>query len=233
MLGKFGGPFRRTQHGVGPALHAGVRQEIGQDRRIEIERFEKSARRPVNSVAPLPVSRVAADNEADPAGNRHGGLVQIVDQWLEFVDHDRLSTAAQRNLRERRLLEIDVEQLIDAAEHMVPGRGAGGSRPLQDFLDPDPQPFLPAFEIFQHALAGPPRAALLATLGQVFVKLFVHARHAQAFHLQRVERLLETGRVLGRRLQAFAVDGTLLLARSNCWSIACLRSSLTASALSC
>ena len=60
LLGKFGGPFRRTQHRIGPALHAGVRQQIGQRCRIEIERFEKSARGPVNSVralVPCPASR--------------------------------------------------------------------------------------------------------------------------------------------------------------------------------
>jgi len=94
---------------------------------------------------------------------------------------------------------------------MVPRRRAGRSRPVQNLFDPDPQPFLPAFEIFQNAFTGPPRAALLAALGETFVELIVHARHAQALFLQRVERLVETGRVLGRRLQTFAVDDTLFL----------------------
>ena len=169
LLRQRGGLFGRTEHRIGAALHAAARTQVGQGRRIELETFEKSADRPFG-VRDLPSSpRIsAADDEPDTAGNRDRGMVQILDQRLEVIDHDGLGAASQRNFRKCRLFQVDIEQLGDASQHAVPRRRAGRSRTAQDFLHADAESLLAAFEIFQDALAGPPGAALFAAFRQGF-----------------------------------------------------------------
>ena len=64
------------------------------------------------------------------------------------------------------MLQIDLDQIGDAAENVVPGGIVGRLGPAENLFDADPQAFLTAFEVFQDVLAGLAGRALIPQFRQ-------------------------------------------------------------------
>jgi len=92
---------------------------------------------------------------------------QIFDKRPAVVQNDQLRPSAERDFEQRRVFEIDFEQLDDVPQHMIPGSRRAFLRQRQNFSDSDSQSLLPALEFFEQAAPGLGGAALFAELRQL------------------------------------------------------------------
>ena len=113
--------------------------------------------------------------KSDAAAKLAQTLFEVVQQRLVFRQHDQFGPRTQGDFQQRRMFEVDIQQIGDAADHRVPRRMLGRLRPAEDLLGADAEAFLPQFEVFQQAFAGGGRAAAFAIFGQSRFRRILHA----------------------------------------------------------
>ena len=104
--------------------------------------------------------------ESDPVGQATGVFDQVVAQGGELFDDDPLGGFSQCHVDQGGPLEVDFDQVRDAALDQVPGRLIGGARPFKDFPHSQPDAFLPAFEFLEHTDSRLVSTALLSCRGE-------------------------------------------------------------------
>ena len=131
--------------------------------------------------------------EANSSVNPNASRREVLDQSVNFFEHDKLRAAAECDFQQRGVFKIDVEQIGDTAENLAPRLLVGRPRTIENLADANAQAFLSRLQIFQH---GQPRFAIAAPLSQFGQAVFRLVLICEQFPLFFADSLKRFGRRL-------------------------------------
>ena len=110
-------------------------------------------------------------HKPDSSRNLIGSTAQVLNERILIVEYEQLGSAAQSDLQQSSVFQIDFQQVGDGAEDSIPGRGIECFCTAKDLADADPQAFLAMFEVVEQASLSFPGAALFAVGSQSLLRL--------------------------------------------------------------
>ena len=152
--GEIGAGGDGAEQFIGPADHPGVPREIGHV--VRGEAFNAGG----TGLSPL-----GQGEKPDAGGEPRGPRADGIDQQARVGDHDQLGAGPQRDIDQRGVFEVALDQFADLPEDVLKGPARLPTGQGQQVADPQAQPLLPTVQLLEQDLPGLERGPFLAELG--------------------------------------------------------------------